>query len=99
MKNVRTRKLVAMLALSVPVFLAARGLALDVGARFGDADRGAAASVARVDGAAPVPAHLSGSVIDLWVVWALRNALAPASVQVATAANTSTNKAQQESQP
>ncbi len=93
MKNVRTRRLVAMLALSIPVFLAARGLALDVSARFADADRGGATAVA------PVPAHLSGSVMDLWVVWALRNALAPASVQVAAANSTSINKAQQESQP
>ncbi len=92
MKNVRTRKLVAMLALSLPVFLAARGLALDVGARFADADRG------RAMVSAPVPAHLSGGVMDLWVVWALRNALAPASVQVA-AGGASINKAQQESQP
>ncbi len=96
MKNVRTRKLVAMLALSVPVFLAARGLALDVSARFADADRGGASGTSTV---APVPAHLSGSVMDLWVVWALRNALAPANVQVAAANGPSINKAQQESQP
>ncbi len=88
MKNARTRKLLALLALSVPMFLAARGAA--VGGLGGIADTALEA--------AEVPAHMSGSVIDLWYLWALRHGLVPAGVQVA-GLDASMNKAQQESQP
>lgn len=93
MKNARHRKLLAAAAFSIPVFVAAHAFLVDQVRT--ETARG---SKLQGDGAAvPVPAHMSGSVVDLWLLWGLRHALVPSVVQAA--GDASMNKAQQESQP
>jgi hypothetical protein len=72
--NARGRNLVAAAALGVPVLLGVRALAVEHAFVLSN-DHAGTESLA-------IPAHMSGSAIDLWVIWAVRNALVPAAVRV-----------------
>lgn len=98
--NTRSRTVLAVLALGVPALLGARSVAIDA-ARTGeqaDNEGGARTRATQGDTVGSIPAHMSGGVIDLWVLWALRHSLVPAAAQV-VATDASSNNVQQESQP
>jgi hypothetical protein len=90
----RARKTLTALSLVLPALLAGRAITVagDAAARVSTDARSLAAPGA-------VPAHMSGSVIDLWYLWALRNALVPAGVRVAVAGDVAIDNVHQESQP
>jgi hypothetical protein len=90
----RWRKTLTVLSLLLPALLAGRAIAVA-----GDAATRASADARSHAVANTVPAHMSGSVIDLWYLWALRNALVPAGVRVTVASDVAVANVHQESQP
>jgi len=84
------RSLLAAVALGIPALIGSRQLAIGQVASAGEAAKPDDASRSAVEAESIdrlyIPTHMSGTVMDLWYLWALKHSLVPAESRVASTA-------------